>query len=272
MKHWQLATGCWLLLLGAAAAQIAEPRTSDDIRDPDYSYTPPGTKVTKTDTWPEQDVELLTRPIPRPYLYLGPSLMPGGYATFAYRLEGGIDLESKRAIVHAAGAYDNGSKTNDNDQPNPKGHDRYLEGQAYYQLPRMRFVAEWLTDWFAGPGYLWSQLSTTNYTKGANRPEFGGGVDIITYGCDGCRRNFSMRATVDYFTGGNDWQNGSHGVTVGITIPTPRERRHWFYYERVTVFRFHETVTEPTNLPLTLQQQADMSWTSSEDMGIVYRF
>src|ERR1700733_15452656 len=122
-------------------------------------------KPTKTNPTCADVEELLSAPIPHPYIYFGPSVMPGGYAPLAYRAETGIDLESSHAIVRALGAYDDGHKTNDGDQPNPNGHDRYLESAAYFRI-RSR--------WFFGGGWRWSQLSTTNYTKDAARPEFGG--------------------------------------------------------------------------------------------------
>ena len=47
-----------------------------------------------------------------PNLYLGPSWM-GGYALFAYRIEGGVKIEGTHIIFGALGAYDNGHKVND---------------------------------------------------------------------------------------------------------------------------------------------------------------
>jgi hypothetical protein len=209
------------------------------------------------------DVELLTKPIPHPYFSVGPSLMGGGYAPLAYRAEAGLDLESTHAIIRALGAYDNGHKTNDNDQPNPKGHDRYLEGAAYYRSTRR---------WFFGTGWRWSQLSTTNYTKGGSRPEIGGGYDLVTRPCDGCRRTFSMRFNVDWVMTGNDWQNGSHGPSITTTIPTPSEKRHWFFRETLGIYRFHTTVTAPNDPVLTRWQLAHRNTTSYLDFAAVYRF
>jgi hypothetical protein len=130
--------------------------------------------------------EVLTLPIPHPFLLLGPSLMAGGYAPFAYRVEGGIDVESSHAIVRAPGAYDNARKVNDNDQPNSNGHDRYLDGAAYFRLNRRgRFQGLYF-----GAGYIWSQLSTTNYTKGGGRYQVGGGYDLFLLSCRECRRDY----------------------------------------------------------------------------------
>jgi hypothetical protein len=45
---------------------------------------------------------LLSRLIPHPYLYLGPSLMGGGYAAVAFRAEGGLNVESARWVMKAS--------------------------------------------------------------------------------------------------------------------------------------------------------------------------
>jgi hypothetical protein len=209
------------------------------------------------------DVELLTQPIPHPYLSFGPSLMGGGYAPLAYRAEAGIDLESTHVIFRSLAAYDNGRKTNDGDQPNPNGHDRYLEGAAYYRARR---------GWFLGMGWSWSQLSTTNYSKGGTRPEFGGGYDWFLHSCDGCRRDFSMRIDADWVMAGTDWENGSHGPDVKLTFPAPSEKRHLFWRQTIGIYRFHETVTEPTNFSLTQSQRSQKYFDSDVNFGILYRF
>jgi hypothetical protein len=202
------------------------------------------------------DVELLTKPIPHPYISLGPSLMPGGYAPLAYRAEGGIDLESNHFMLHALGAYDNGHKTDDNDQPNPKGHDRYLEGGAYFRAK---------SGWFVGAGWRWSELSTTNYSKAGSRPEFGGGYDLRS-------RDFSMRMETDWITAGDDWQNGSHGPIITVTFPAPCEKRHFFWRQSVGVYSFHDTVTDRTNLSLTRLERSNKSMDSNLDGGLLFRF
>jgi len=226
-------------------------RKEDEKRDSGNKHTDDGRE------------EWLTVPIPHPYLSFGPSLMEDGYAPLAYRTEVGIDMESSHAIVSALGAYDNGHKSDDGDQPNPKGHDRYLGADAYFRSSR---------GWFVGMGWRWSQLSTTNYTKGGNRPEFGGGYDWIVRSCDGCRRDFSMRINIDWVTSGTDWQNGSHGPNTTLTFPSPREKRHWFWRQMIGVYRFHQTVTEPTNLPLVNFQLSKRYITSVLDSGVLYRF
>lgn len=186
-----------LLLAGVATAQSAA-RNDDERED-----------------W-------LHNPIPHPFLYLGPSLMGGGYAPLAYRAEGGIDVESTHFMLRALGAYDNGHKTDDGDQPNPKGHDRYLDSAVYYRLNSGRS-----RGLYFGGGYTWGQLSTTNYTKGGGRYQIGGGYDVFLRSCSECRRDFSMRVNMDWITAGQDWQNGSHGPQTTFTWPAPIEKRHW---------------------------------------------
>lgn len=189
--------------------------------------------------------------------------MSGGYAGLTYRAEGGLDVESAHALLRALAAYDYGGKASENDQPNPNGHDRYLEGAAYYRAAR---------GWFAGAGWRWNQLSTTDYFKSGTRPEIGGGYDLTLRACDGCRHAFSMRLNGDWVMAGTDWQNGSHGAAITLTYPTPHEKRHWFLRDCIGAYRFHTTVTEPQNLPLTRAQRAQRRFTGGEDLGVVYRF
>ena len=245
-----------LLLLSIAGSALAQGQ------DRQYFNADSLSEPSKVET-NFDGVELLTQPIPHPYICIGPALMGGGYAPLAYRAEAGIDLESTHAVVRALGAYDNGHKTDDGDQPNPNGHDRYLEGASYFRVR---------AGWFFGMGWRWSQLSTTNYTKGGSRPEFGGGYDWSLGSCDGCRRDFSMRVNVDWVTAGTDWQNGSHGPDTTLTFPSPREKRHWFWKQTIGVYRFHQTVTEPTNLPLVQFQRSKKDFDSTVDFGLVYRF
>jgi hypothetical protein len=210
---------------------------------------------------------LLAKPIPHPYVLLGPSLMGMGYARLAYRAEAGIDVESTHFLLHALGAYDDGHKTNDGDQPNANGHDRYLEGAAYYRL-----TVDRLRGLFLGAGYRWNQLSTTNYTKGAGRYEWGLGYDLFLRSCARCYRDFSMRLGMDWITEGKDWQNGVHGPEIQLTFPAPIENRHWFWTDRVDLFSFHQTVTEPGNLPLLKSQLSNTGFSVSCQFGVIYRF
>jgi hypothetical protein len=195
--------------------------------------------------------------------------MPGGYAPLAAYGELGGDVERSPGLAHAHFGYDNGHKTDDGDQPNPKGHDRYLNFSGYWRIRHHQ-------KWFAGGGWRWSQLSTTNYTKGGSRPFFGGGYDLY-FDRRGTRPEdvgdyLSARFTLNYFTSGTDWQNGSHGIDFGLWMPRPIEKRHLFFAYRLLLYRANETVTEPTNLPLTQQQRADRFFDSTVSIGVMYRF
>ena len=149
------------------------------------------------------DVELLNSSIPRPYASLGPSVTEdAGYAPLAYRAESGLDLESKHAIFRALAAYDNGHKTDDGDQPNVNGHDRYLESAAYFRAGH---------GWSFGMGWRWNQLSTANYSKGGSRPELGEamiGSSILAAHAGALSRCVSM------LTGSLPVRIGRMGVTV----------------------------------------------------------
>jgi hypothetical protein len=50
----------------------------------------------------------------------------------------GLRVDSRHFPAFAEGSWDNGRKRNDGDQPNPKGHDRGLDGAAYF-----RFASGW---------------------------------------------------------------------------------------------------------------------------------
>lgn len=225
---------------------------------------------------PDSNVERqLDSLVPRPYLLIGPALGGGGYRPLALLLEGGINVESRHFVMNAEAAYDNDRKTNDNDQPNPKGHDRHLQGTIAFRPSSFPKALRFLGDpahWYFGAGYRWNQLSTTNYMKSGSRPQFGGAYDLVIRSCSICRRDFSVRMAMNYFTAGNDSQNGSHGIEMGFTFPTPREDRHWFWRQRIEVSRFHTTVTDPTDTPLTREQKSHKGMNSSGDFGVVYRF
>src|SRR5215472_16486425 len=38
-----------------------------------------------------------------------------------------------------------------------------------------------------------------------------------------------MRIEGNCFTAGNDWQDGSQGMEISISLPSPREPSHWFF-------------------------------------------
>jgi hypothetical protein len=190
--------------------------------------------------------------------------MGGGYAPLAYSAGAGISEESTHIIFDVGGAYDNGHKRTPPNQPdNPNGHDRHLQGRLYYRSAHR---------WFVGAGWRWGQLSTTNFTKGNAGPSIGGGYDLVSRSCESCRPTFSARLSVDWLMAGNDWQNGTHGPHFVITLPTPHEKGHWFFSDGVGIYRFHTTVTEPLNVPLTALQRSQRQFAAWAECGIAYRF
>lgn len=240
----------------APALKIQQPEPKDEVQS-------------KPDATSASDLEpLLHSFVPHPYVMIGPSFMGGGYAVLAYRAEAGFHVESRQWVMKGDAAYDNAHMVNDGDQPNPKGHDRSLESAIYFRPP----IPPLSGHWFVGAGFTWSQLSTTNYTKGGSRPLIGGGYDLSLHPCPACRRDFSMRIALDWLTAGSDWENGSHGPQISFSLPGLREQRHWFWQQRLGIYRFHDTVTDRGNLSLTREEQSKKHFDSFLDFGIIYRF
>lgn len=253
-----------VLIVSARAQAPAEIGTRSALP----SVIPSNQQQPETATSDTEVDPFMTGLTPHPYVIVGPSLMGAGYAPVAYRVEGGLNVESARWRMSASAAYDNGRQVSDGDQPNPKGHDRYLDSGIYFRPAWSPFSGRWSV----GFGWRGNQLSTTNYTKTANRPQIGGAFDIAHHPCAGCPRDSSMRFALDWVMAGNDWQNGSHGPDITISLPSPRERRHWFYQQRVGIYRFHATVTDRSNRLLVQSEQADRAFACYADFGILYRF
>jgi hypothetical protein len=208
------------------------------------------------------------RYIPLPFFYLGPSIMPDGYRPLALRAETGLSMDARHILWKALAAFDNDRKDNDGTGPNPKGHDRYLAGEAYFRPA----ISGWSEMFFLGAGYRWSQLSTSNYTKSGSRWQPGGGYDWFHRRCAECLRSISARFEVNWILAGKDWQNGSHGPTWDMTIPSPREKRHLFFRVSTALLRYHDTVTDPNNPSLVRAERSSRHFTSFGDEGILYRF
>jgi len=77
--------------------------------------------------------------------------MGGGYAPVAWRVEVGLTVESTHWVIPIGAAYDNGRQVNDADQPNPKGHDRYLSSAIDFRPGSDCFPGEPSSD-LAGDG------------------------------------------------------------------------------------------------------------------------
>jgi hypothetical protein len=203
--------------------------------------------------------------VPKLYAFAGPEGMGGGYAPVALVGGAGFRIDSRRLLLDTNAWYDNGHKTNDNDQPNPKGRDRGLDGSAYYRLA---------SGWAFGAGARWSELSTTNYHKGAWRPVFGGSKDYFHKPCtaEHCGRDFSARIGIDYVLPGTDWENGSQGPLFTLYVPSPSAKAHIFYRETLGVYRFHDTVTDRSDPILTLQQTSNHALQAFAQFTAMFRF
>ncbi|HEX6821524.1 MAG TPA: hypothetical protein VF123_05650 [Candidatus Sulfotelmatobacter sp.] len=214
------------------------------------------------------DAALNSNPfIPRPYVFGGPTLMPGGYAPLAFLAGAGIRIDSEHFLFDVHALYDNGHKVNDNHQPNPKGHDRALNGSMYFRFP---------SGWSFGGGASWSQLSTTEYTKSSWHPRFGGNRDFFVKNCiaENCQGQYTMRIGADYFFGGNNRDNGTQGVFLTLHIPSPSLNRHFFFREKVAIYRYHDTVTTTPeiNRDVFNREMGTHHFDSYMEATIMYRF
>jgi hypothetical protein len=193
---------------------------------------------------------------PRPMLLAGPSLLGNGYQTSAMSLGAGLLLNSRRMVSDVEGRYTNAKKTNDNTVGNRKGHERFLQGRAFYRYrPGLYF----------GGGAQWSETSTTNYTKAQWRPTFGLGGDH--FGSD-----YSLRWQALYIMPGTDKLNGLQGPEFQFWLPSPASGRHFFFRETLGIYEFHTTITDPTDRTLTAQQIANRSHAAFLDFTFGWRF
>jgi len=191
--------------------------------------------------------------------------MGGGYARFAEVGGAGFRIDAKRFLLDVSGQYDSGRKVNDNDQPNPKGHERGLVGSVYYRLP---------ASWSVGAGVRWSELSTTNYRKSSWAPTIGGSKDYFRHHCqlENCGGDFSLRLGVDYMLKGSNWQNGTQGPLFTLYVPSPAAKGHIFWRETVGIYRVYDTVTDRTNALLTSQQMSNHYWDNFAEFTLMYRY
>ncbi len=258
---------CQIILLLLICAPIARAQTSFDqspeqsvqLKESDTRTQPKLKRVLKNH--PENSVkaaETRSSPswIPRPILFLGPSLVGNGYQTLAANLGGGLLLNSSKLLSDVEAYYMNAKKVDDNTLRNSKGHERFLQGRLFYP---------WRKGIYFGGGAQWSETATTNYTKKAWRPTFGVGGDHLA-------DDWSCRWQVLYVTKGTDRSNGLQGPEIQLWIPSPLSKSHFFFRQSLGVYRFHETVTDPSNLLLTAQQTGTRYFGSFLDFSFGWRF
>lgn len=214
---------------------------------------------------------------PRPYVTGGVDLMPAGYASLALQGTAGFEWNPKYLAFDAYAGYDNGRKANDNTANNYSGHDRFLRA----------FVGPKIGPWYAGVGARFSQLSTTNYTKGGNvfsagswHPEIGGGRDFSTRKTPLFMRVQALYMArpskeVTHYPSGlscDGCGSGSHGADITLWFPSPEHSGHFFAKMNVVLFRFHDSITDPKNIPLTRQQTGNGHLGNSAELMIGARF
>jgi len=158
---------------------------------------------------------------PRAYAYGGLGLSHGaGYSPAAGIFGSGVDIDNSHFLFLAEGSIQNAHKLD--------------SGTGAEYALQARSFARAADGWYFGGGAQWSKLSTSEYAKQAWRPTFGGGKDIM-------RENFSMRAQAVYILPGTDHLNAVQGPEIGLWLPSPASKSHFFYRQTVGVYEFHQT-------------------------------
>jgi len=215
---------------------------------------------------------------PHPYITGSFNLMPAGYSATSFGVGAGLMWDTKRSVFDAAALYDNGHKSNDNDNsPDSTGHDKYLRAFAGYKR----------NLWYAGVGARYSQLSTSDYTKGGDVFQAGSWHPEAGIGKDWNARNSPLflrtqvlymfpesKEVVHYPDGQTCYGcgNGSQGADVTLWLPSPARKGHLFAKINVVLFGYHTTVTSPENIPLTQQQIASKHFTDGTEYMLGFRF
>lgn len=212
-----------------------------------------------------QDIVNIPSYLPHPYVSAGVSLMPNGYSPVAFRAQGGIYEDYKHLVSDMYVAIDNGKKTNDGTENNIHGHDDYASAFLAYR-PKSN-------DYF-GFGPRWSELITSNYTKGTNLFQAVRTGDFrvqAVYGRDfGGTYNgkpWAIRGQVNYvfppfhesiaYPASSTAQtrvcsgcgNGVQGVEFTGFFQSPKTSKHWSFVEVLGIYEFHDTYTIPGGYP-----------------------
>ena len=215
---------------------------------------------------------------PRAYVAGSLGLMPAGYAATSFGVGGGIMFDRPYIVFDSYAGYDNGHKANDADNlPSSTGHDKYLRAFAGYKHGL----------WYGGLGARYSQLSTSDYTKGGDifasgswHPELGGGRDWNARTSPLFMRTqllymFREDKEVVHYPGGQTCYgcgNGSQGADITVWLPSPARKGHLFAKINAVLFAYHTTVTSPANILLTQQQVASKHFTDGTQFLIGWRF
>jgi hypothetical protein len=227
--------------------------------------------------------------LPHPYVGLGVSLMPNGYSPIAFRAQGGLYWDYKHLVSDAFGAIDNGKKSNDGTLYNIHGHDDYANGFLALR-PR--------DNTYFGVGSRWSQLITSNYTKGTNLFQAVRDGDFRLQaivgrdwkGTTNAGKRWMVRGQVNYVFSPfhefasypaistssastpastcNGCGNGVQGPEFTLFFPSPAISKHWIFQETVGIYEFHDTYTIAGGYPGERKRHG----MATTDFVIRYRF
>ena len=201
--------------------------------------------------------------VPHPYVIGGVALFPGGYQPAGWEAGAGLMWDRPHFVFDSFAGYDNGRKTNDGGNNNPKGHDRMLRGFAGYKFGSS----------YVGAGARWSELDTTNYAKVGWHPEIGVGHDFWPH--DEYYPNFARvqvawmfreQGEVVRLPGLPDCHvcgNGSQGPDFTLWIPSPADSKHKHIFAKMNVvpFMYHNNPADK-----------HLHWSTSAEMLVGYRF
>ena len=219
--------------------------------------------------------------LPHPYISGSFNLMPSGYYPTSFGAGAGLMYDLPHLVFDSYAGYDTGRKSNDATVNNYSGHDRFLRGFLSYKQDAT----------YLGAGARWSQLSTSNYTKGGDassagswHPELGIGHDFnhsAKFSPDFLRAQLAYmfhpsKETTQYPNGVScaGCGNGSQGVDISFWFPSPASRthRHLFFRLNAVVYRFHDTITDPKNISLATLQSSRHHLADSTEFNLGWRF
>jgi hypothetical protein len=173
-----------------------------------------------------------------------------------------VDVESKHFLSDSFALYNNKHKDAPGISPNSRGRQRAFGGTAFYKQG----------PWQYGVGAEFSQFAITEYTKQS------------VFGFAGVGRDWDIaRVQAMYLRAFNErtqypsqagcaCTNGVQGLRFQMWMPNPATSRHLFFIINFQPVWFHTTVTDPSNLALTRQQESQHSVDSTVKFDIRYRF
>jgi hypothetical protein len=207
-----------------------------------------------------------------PFIEIDGSENGGGYSTFSAEGAVGVFGNTEHLGFDGRAFYNNARKTNDGSNsthPNHNhGHSAGLEGTIFYRLRN---------NWLVGGGAKISRTFTTDYTKQGVTPKLGFAKDLKD-------ETFPARLQALYlFPARNErtrypnatsckCTNGSQGVELSMSYPTPASSSHFLFHGDFTFIIFHTTITDPNNPELVRSQGGEHHTSGFLKLGIVARW